>query len=167
MGLSSGLTLQMDLIVLRNSIFCHSACTLCPSLGPPDCSERGPYQQHSGCGIEELSSASNQTTRKSDSERTGGRGRGRKRKGIKSLDASTLPLRHKPHTHITLAPVCNTCIHYNNTWTHMSAHTRCVKFASQPIDGAPSGEAFIRSNFQCYLPVLGASAQIELFLSTR
>lgn len=26
MGFSAGLTLQMDLIVLRNSIFCHSAC---------------------------------------------------------------------------------------------------------------------------------------------
>lgn len=68
MGLSSGLTLQMDLIVLRNSIFWQLACTPCPSLGP-DCSEQGPYQQHSGCGIEELSSASNQTMRKSEQER--------------------------------------------------------------------------------------------------
>lgn len=70
MGLSSGLTLQMDLIVLRNSIFCHSAGTLCPSLGP-DCSEPGPYQHYSGCGIEELSSASYQTMRKKHRERTG------------------------------------------------------------------------------------------------
>lgn len=52
-GFSSSLTPQMDLIVLRNSIFCRSACTLCvPAPRPP----RGPaaasvasYQQHSGC----------------------------------------------------------------------------------------------------------------------
>ena len=41
MGLSSGLTPQMDLIVLRNSIFCHSVGTLRPSPGPPRCSRRG------------------------------------------------------------------------------------------------------------------------------
>lgn len=57
MGFSSGLTLQMDLIVLRNSIFCHSACAPCPS-PEPGCSRRGPYQRHSGCGMEQLSSAS-------------------------------------------------------------------------------------------------------------
>lgn len=56
MGFSVGLTLQMDLIVLRNSIFCHSACMPCPSPAP-GCSQRSPYQQHSGCETEQLSSA--------------------------------------------------------------------------------------------------------------
>lgn len=56
MGFSAGLTLQMDLIVLRNSIFCHSACMPCPSPGP-SCSQRSPYQQQSGCETEQLSSA--------------------------------------------------------------------------------------------------------------
>lgn len=54
------------------------------------------------------------------------------------------------------------CIHMN---TVLMEH--CVKIACKPINGAPSGEAFIRSNFQCYLPVLGANAQIEPFLSAR
>lgn len=57
MGFSAGLTLQMDLIVLRNSISCHSACVPCPSPGP-GCSQCSPYQQHSGCETEQLSSAS-------------------------------------------------------------------------------------------------------------
>ncbi|CAK6949864.1 Hypothetical predicted protein [Scomber scombrus] len=103
----------MDLIVLRNSIFCHSAGALCPSQGP-DCSKRGPYQQHSGCGIEELSSASNQTMRKNDREKTGVRemetGKEEEREKDPGEewrewghqdnppDASTLPHRHKPHT---------------------------------------------------------------------
>lgn len=181
MGFSSGLTLQMDLIVLRNSIFCHSACTLCPSLGP-DCSQRGPYQQHSGCGIEQLSSASDQTTRKSDTERTGVRRRRRRewQRGRRVQDKILrcfhgIVVMHPPtqtHTrtscvhlfmHAEVHKICLT--HAYTIITHECAH--CVKCASKPIDGAPSGEGFIRSNFQCYLLVLGANAQIELFLSTR
>lgn len=109
MGLSSGLTLQMDLIVSRNLIFCHSAGTLCPLWGPTAASG-GPYQQHSGCGIEELSSASNQTMRGNERGRTelrSGRVWRLEERGLleNSPYASTPPLRSKPHTFIRL------CVH--------------------------------------------------------
>lgn len=69
MGFSSGLTLQMDLIVLRNSIFCHSACMLCvPAPAPPQpfprpsCRQRGPLSPELRvCGNEESGSARDQT----------------------------------------------------------------------------------------------------------
>lgn len=145
MGLSSGLTLQMDLIVLRNSIFCHSAGTQCPSLGP-DCSKRGPYQRHSGCGIEELSSASNQTMRKNDREEWEKRRRGKKKREKKMWERGggvilqMLLLSHLDtnHTHTLTYRMCtcssthtsiycmyNTCVQFYHTWIHMSTNTLC------------------------------------------
>jgi len=147
MGLLSGLTLQMDLIVLRNSIFCHFFGPTVPSLGP-DCSERGPYQPLSGCGIEELSSASNQTMRRNERERVElrrreRRGRERNREGGVGIILQTLPLAHKPHTHThTSACTCSRTHKRKLHALHMDTqeYTHCIKFAREHIDAAPTGQ---------------------------
>lgn len=144
----------MDLIVSRNSIFCHSP--------GPGCSHWGPYQQRSGCGIEHLSSASDQTTRKSDSELTGvrrrwaeGQGGRRVRDKIWRCLRCIIVMRPPTQRHTrTLAQSCRpkacSCSQKGTRYayhmrtvkiTHESTH--CVEGVTKPIDGTPSGEGFI------------------------
>lgn len=95
MDFSSGLTLQMDLIVMRNSIFCHSACMLCvpaprpPPLPRPSCRQRGPLSPALRvCRIEESGSARDQMV-----------GRGERRRGRWNLEILSDALAPNSVTH--------------------------------------------------------------------
>lgn len=176
MGLSSGLTLQMDLIVLRNSIFCHSECTLCLSLGS-DCSERALINSTQSVELRnwvlpQIKPWERAMDREHEWKEWETQIGGGWKLGIKSPDASTLLLRRKPHTlNITQLHreaqenvVC-VALAYSIT-THLDTWIQnCAKFASKPIDCVLNRKAFIRSNLLCYLLVLGANAQMEPFLS--
>lgn len=124
-----------------------------------------PYQPRSGCETEQLSSAPDPKLWK----RTTGKWTGVRRTGTGREENNFLG-----GSHCCLFALVHS--HFFTSWTHLSmqteAHWRsmnlaycvitlecspCVKCARRPIDGAPSGKGFIRSN----LPLLSSCARSQ------
>ncbi len=104
-------------------------CVHAVSLSGARLQQRGPYQQHSGCGIEELSSASNQTMRKSDRERAGARRRRerwREEGRGSGENLQMLPLSHLDMSHTrTLARHVCTCTRTRD-YIQCTTHACCI-----------------------------------------
>lgn len=86
---------------------------------------------------------------------------GKERQGSRQLPS------RPPRCRVRSAHTCAYCVHLSvQTEAHTMTlayciitleHSRCMKCARRPIDGAPTGEGFIRSNF----PPLSPSARSQ------